>query len=197
MSFAIGWTMSEDEWELLQDRAREHAASSDYDRGLEALEELLLGTIRFLRDGKNIKPEPAPRPSVVTPAQKVRWNDRPERTSLNVGFDVSLVDFAWQLTYILRDLGDEAADGTESMFNEADGGLTLGFKKTGDIIAIRSNKPEDRGWMISVPIDEFRLGARQFLTSLCGEMDRRAPDLFAWQTLRPLMPYLVAGSSQP
>jgi hypothetical protein len=196
VSFTIGWTVDDGEWDVLQKRALEHAAGSDYDRGLEALEELLLGTIRFLRGGPYMTPEPIPRSAADAPSLRAPWNARSERTALSVGFDVSLVDFGWQLAYILGEPGPGSADGTESLFNEA--GLTIGFKKSGDTIVVRSNKPEDRGWMLTVATEEFRLGAHRYLASLCDEIHRRAPQLFAWQTFQPLVPYLDGeGGSHP
>lgn len=200
MTFKIAWTTDDGEWNALLAAAREHGPDSIYDRGLDARNDKLMGSIWFMQDGNYARPVSAPLARWLefsVWAQRGGGATRPDKTSLSEGIDLSLIDLAWQLAYILQVEGFESAcDGALANYHETDDAMAIRFVKDNGHILILTNTSRDVGWTVMTSASEFFLGLHEFLTSLSTDIYTRCPDLFQWHTFQPLRPYIRGASNQ-
>jgi hypothetical protein len=195
LGFSFTWAVDDEAWEKARRVVTRHEPVSQYDLSLSAVEELLVGTVRFSQHGRVALPVPAPLPQRAAAGL---WREdgppgagAPVRTRLFQGFDLPVAELACQLAVALDRDGFEAASADSSAdYHMTLDALCIRFYKANDAIQILSNAPPDRGWTLVIPASELFPGVRRFLSEVAHAVRDQVPALTAWWTFEPLRPYL-------
>lgn len=100
------------------------------------------------------------------------------------GVDVSMLDFA---VFAARTLEQGCAG--ETSFDQLDDDRHVRFDFSSPYVRVSADDSEK---VFEAPREEVIAGLRRFLLSLAHGMDVRAPRLFDWRAVEPLLPYRSA-----
>lgn len=199
LAFEIVWAVETTDWDNARSAVETHRRGSEYDTYLQALDELLPGTIRFA-DNQASNP-PALIPSASIDTEFSIWVRRGyssaafgDQTHLVQGYEVVMLDFAWQMAVILdRTRFAEAPSGAQATYSLSVDALIIRFRKEDGMIQIISDSLADLGWQLLVQDAEFFRGVEQFLRSFGMMVDRELPEIISWETFDPLRRFIAPG----